>query len=192
MRFKFTKLKLRGLVLVEPEVGSDARGTFSEIYKSSVFSKAGIKETFVQDNRSVSQKGVLRGLHYQRRPFAQAKLVSCGRGRVLDVAVDLRRGSKTFKKWFGVELSGENRLSLFIPAGFAHGFLALEDGSELTYKCSKEYAPAYDAGIRWDDPAVGVKWPVKKPRLSEKDSNLPVLSAVKSRRIRQKVWRKER
>ncbi|MCX5786107.1 MAG: dTDP-4-dehydrorhamnose 3,5-epimerase [Elusimicrobia bacterium] len=179
MLFQFQKLKIQGLVLIKPEIGSDDRGTFSEIYKSSVFRKAGIKDAFVQDNRSVSKKGVLRGLHYQRRLFSQAKLVSCGRGRVFDVAVDLRKDSKTFKKWFGVELSGENRLSLFIPAGFAHGFLALADGSEVTYKCSKEYAPAHDAGIRWDDPAVGVKWPFKKPRLSEKDKNLPFLKSAK-------------
>jgi len=179
MNFTFTKLKLSGLVLVKPETGGDERGTFSEIYKSSVFRKAGIKDAFLQENRSVSKKSVLRGLHYQRRPFAQAKLVRCGRGRVFDVAVDLRRGSKTFGKWAGVELSGENCLTLYIPAGFAHGFLALADGSEVIYKCSKEYAPAFDAGVRWNDPAVSVKWPVKKPLLSEKDKNLPFVKDAK-------------
>ena len=184
MFFKFKKLKLRGLILVKPETGSDGRGIFSEIYKSSVFKRAGIKDIFVQENRSVSKKGVLRGLHYQREPFAQAKLVRCGRGRVFDVAVDLRRSSKTFGKWSGVELSAENGLALYIPAGFAHGFLALADGSEVIYKCSKEYAPAFDAGVRWNDPAVSVKWPAKKPRLSQKDKNLPFLSALKCRRIR--------
>ena len=179
MLFKFQKLKIQGLVLVKSETGSDKRGTFSEIYKSSVFKRAGIKDIFVQENRSVSKKGVLRGLHFQRRPFAQAKLVRCAVGRVFDVAVDLRRGSKTFGKWYGVELSGENCLALYIPAGFAHGFLALADGSEVIYKCSKEYAPAFDAGVRWNDPAVSVKWPVKKPRLSQKDKNLPLLKDAK-------------
>ena len=179
MLFQFQKLKIQGLVLIKPDIGSDERGTFSEIYKSSVFGKAGIKDAFVQENRSVSKKGVLRGLHYQRRPFAQAKLVSCGKGRVFDVAVDLRKNSKTFREWFGVELSGENRLMLFIPAGFAHGFLALADGSEVVYKCSKEYAPAYDAGVRWNDPAIGVEWGVKKPILSAKDNALPALKDAK-------------
>jgi len=179
MLFKFKKLKLPGLILVAPETGRDLRGTFSEIYKSSVFRKAGIKDVFVQENRSVSHKGVLRGLHYQRRPFSQAKLVRCGRGRVFDVAVDLRRSSKTFGKWEAVELSAENCLALYIPAGFAHGFIALAEGTEVIYKCSNEYAPAFDAGVRWNDRAINVKWPIAKPILSQKDENLPLLKEAK-------------
>jgi len=179
MRFIFKKTGIPGLVLVKPETGSDARGTYSEIYKFSVFKAAGLRAVFVQENRSVSARGVLRGLHFQRRPYAQAKLVSCGRGKVFDVAADLRPGSETFGKSFGVELSGENRLMLYIPEGFAHGFYALTGGAEVSYKCSKEYAPGHDAGVRWDDPDLAVKWPVKRPVLSPKDGALPLLRDIK-------------
>lgn len=175
MKFIFTKTSLPGLVIVKPEAGRDGRGTFSENYKASEFRKAGIKDIFVQENRSVSRKGVLRGLHYQRAPHAQAKLVRCGRGRIFEAAADLRPGSRTFGKAFTLELSEANGLMLYLPAGFAHGFYALTDGAEVMYKCSKEYAPAYDTGVRWNDPALGIKWPVKKPKLSPKDSKLPYL-----------------
>ena len=175
MRFIFRKTRIPGLVVVKPEVRRDARGCASENYKYSEFSKAGIREVFVQENRSVSSKGVLRGLHFQRAPHAQAKLVRCGAGRVYDVAVDLRPGSRTFGRSYGLELTPENGLQLFIPAGFAHGFLALESGSEVLYKCSREYAPDFDAGVRWDDPDLAVKWPAKRPLLSEKDKGLPLL-----------------
>ena len=176
MRFIFKKTPITGLVVVKPEVGSDERGTFSENYKASEFRKAGIKDVFVQENRSVSRKGVLRGLHYQRAPHAQAKLVRCGRGRIFEVAVDLRRGSRTFGRHYTLELSEANGLMLYIPAGFAHGFYALTDRAEVMYKCSKEYAPSHDAGVRWNDPALNINWPVKKPKLSPKDSTLPFLS----------------
>lgn len=175
MPFEFTKLKIAGLVLVKPRVLKDGRGFFMESYKLSDFRKAGIKEEFVQDNHSKSAKGILRGLHFQKRPFAQAKLVRCVRGRIFDVAVDLRKNSKTFRRWYGVELSDINGLMLYVPEGFAHGFVALENGTEIIYKCSKEYSKVHDAGIRWDDPSIGVEWGVKSPSLSEKDKNLPFL-----------------
>ncbi len=163
--------------MVKPEVGSDARGTFSENYKMSEFKKAGIKDVFVQENRSVSRKGVLRGLHFQLAPHAQAKLVRCGRGRIYDVAVDLRPRSRTYAKSFGLELSEANGLMFYIPAGFAHGFYALTDKAEVMYKCSKEYAPAYDSGVRWNDPKLAINWPLAgKPKISEKDGKLPFLS----------------
>ncbi|PJA11870.1 MAG: dTDP-4-dehydrorhamnose 3,5-epimerase, partial [Elusimicrobia bacterium CG_4_10_14_0_2_um_filter_56_8] len=151
MKFTFTKTELAGLIVVSPQVGSDERGTFSENYKMSEFKKAGIKDIFVQENRSVSRKGVLRGLHYQLAPHAQAKLVRCGRGRIYDMAADLRPRSKTYGKSFGLELSEANGLMLYIPAGFVHGFYALTDKAEVMYKCSKEYAPSHDSGVRWND-----------------------------------------
>jgi dTDP-4-dehydrorhamnose 3,5-epimerase len=175
MKFIFIKTRLPGAVVVKPETGRDGRGTFSENYKMSEFKKAGIKDVFVQENRSVSRKGVLRGLHFQRRPHAQAKLVRCGRGRILDVIADLRPGSKTFAKSFAIELSGANGLMLYVPPGFAHGFFALTGGAEVIYKCSREYAPSHDAGVRWNDPALRIKWPVKKPVLSAKDAALPLV-----------------
>ncbi|MCX5791140.1 MAG: dTDP-4-dehydrorhamnose 3,5-epimerase [Elusimicrobia bacterium] len=179
MNFIFTKTGIDGLVVVKPEAFSDARGTCSEIYKYSVFQAAGLGDVFVQENCSVSARGVLRGLHFQRGPFAQTKLVSCCRGRIFDVAVDLRPGSKTFGKSFGLELSGENRLLYYIPAGFAHGFYALADGAEVRYKCSKEYAPSHDAGVRWNDPDLAVAWPAGERILSAKDSALPLLKDSK-------------
>jgi len=129
----------------------------------------------VQENRSVSRRGVLRGLHFQRAPHAQAKLVCCRRGRIYDAVVDLRPRSKTYGESFGLELSGENGLMLYVPAGFAHGFCALADGSEVVYKCSDEYAPACEGGLRWNDPALKIKWPVKRPIVSERDAALPLL-----------------
>jgi dTDP-4-dehydrorhamnose 3,5-epimerase len=175
MRFEFISAPIKGLVLVKPEIRRDARGLASELYKHSELAKAGIKTTFVQENRSVSDKGVLRGLHYQRAPHAQAKLVRCARGRVFDVAVDLRRASGTFGRHFSVELSPENGLQLYIPAGFAHGFYSLAEGSEVLYRCSKEYAPEHDRGVRWNDPELAVDWPCARPKLSARDAGLPFL-----------------
>lgn len=176
MKFIFTETGLAGLIVVEPGVGKDERGTFSESYKMSEFKKAGVKDVFVQENRSVSRKGVLRGLHFQKAPHAQAKLVRCGRGRIFDAVADLRPGSKTYGKSYSIELSEVNGLLLYVPAGFAHGFCALTDKAEVIYKCSKEYAPSHDSGLRWNDPKLGIKWPVKKPKLSAKDSELPFLA----------------
>lgn len=176
MKFIFKKTPLAGLLVVKPEVGSDERGTFSENYKVSEFRKAGIKTLFVQENRSVSRKNVLRGLHYQTAPHAQAKLVRCGHGRIFEVAVDLRPRSATFGKSYTLELSEANGLMLYIPEGFAHGFYALTDNAEVMYKCSKEYAPAHDAGVRWNDPDLAIKWPCRRPVLSAKDKSLPLLA----------------
>lgn len=175
MPFEFEKMKLDGLVLVKPRIFTDARGFFVESYKKSDFEKAGIKENFVQDNHSRSSKDVLRGLHYQKSPVGQGKLVRCTLGRILDVAVDIRKDSATFRKWTGVELSAENAHMLYLPEGFAHGFLVLSDTAEIMYKCTREFSPAHDAGIRWNDPQIGIKWGVTEPALSAKDLKLPLL-----------------
>jgi dTDP-4-dehydrorhamnose 3,5-epimerase len=145
-----------------------------ETYKASYFIEAGINYTFVQDNHSKSKKGVLRGLHYQLNPKAQGKLVRCIKGKIWDVAVDIRKGSPWYGKWVGVELSEENKYMLWIPPGFAHGFVALED-SEIIYKCTEEYDPALDRGIIWNDPEVNITWTAVAPILSPKDSKLPML-----------------
>ena len=177
MPFEFEKLELAGAVLIKPRVFPDARGFFVEGYKKSDFAAAGIAAEFVQDNHSKSDKGVLRGLHYQKAPHAQAKLVRCGRGRIYDVAVDLRPRSKTYGKSFGIELSEANGLMLYIPEGFAHGFCAITDGVEVLYKCSGEYAPGHEGGVIWNDPKLKIKWPVKNPIISEKDLVWPQLDA---------------
>lgn len=174
----FKKLKIEGLILVEPVVFHDERGFFLESFKESEFAAAGITERFVQDNHSLSARNVIRGLHYQKEPSAQGKLVRVIKGRAWDVAVDLRPGSLSFGKLLGMELSEENRLMLYIPPGFAHGFAALSDEVHLLYKCTREYDPALDAGIRWDDPDLAVKWPVENPILSSKDRNLPLLRDI--------------
>lgn len=165
-------------MLVEPKVYADGRGFFLESYKESEFAAAGIDERFVQDNHSLSRKNVLRGLHFQRVPKAQGKLVRVIKGTVWDVAVDIRKDSPTFKRWHGVELSAENGLMLYIPPGFAHGFVALTDETHLMYKCTEEYDVALDTGIRWNDPDLAVDWPVKEPVLSLKDEELPMLKEV--------------
>ncbi|MCM2267866.1 MAG: dTDP-4-dehydrorhamnose 3,5-epimerase [Elusimicrobiales bacterium] len=181
MKFEFIKTQIKGLLMVRPETGRDERGTVSENYKASEFRKAGIKTLFVQENRSVSRKNVLRGLHYQRAPHAQAKLVRCGHGRIFEAVVDLRPSSRTYGKAYTIELSEANGLMLFIPEGFAHGFYALTDHTEVMYKCSKEYAPSHDTGLRWNDPDIAIKWPCKKPVLSAKDKNLPFLAQLKEK-----------
>ncbi|WP_158907796.1 dTDP-4-dehydrorhamnose 3,5-epimerase [Rectinema subterraneum] len=177
MPFTFTKAPIEGLVIIEPRAFPDERGFFMESYKQSDFEKAGIFGPFVQDNLSRSKKGVLRGLHFQRAPHAQGKLVRVSRGRAWDVAVDLRAGSPTFGSYFALELSEENRLLFWIPEGFAHGFLALEDDNELQYKCTAEYHAASDGGIRWDDPDLAIAWPDigMAPIVSAKDAALPLL-----------------
>ena len=175
MSFAFEKLELEGLVLVKPTIFKDGRGFFIEAYKRGDFEKAGIKEEFVQDNHSRSLKGVLRGLHFQRDPHAQGKLVRCIRGRIFDAAVDIRKGSATFGRWAGFELNEDNSWMLYIPPGFAHGFLVLSDDAEIIYKCTSEYSPADDGGIRWNDPQIAVAWGINNPVVSEKDKNLPLL-----------------
>jgi len=175
MPFTFIKCEIDGPVIIEPRVFGDDRGFFLESYKKSDFLSSGIDVEFSQDNHSLSSKGVLRGLHYQKPPFAQAKLLRVVKGAAWDVAVDIRKNSPTYKKWIAVELSGENKKMLYIPEGFAHGFVALTDEVQLMYKCSNEYSPQYDAGIIWNDPELAVKWPVISPVLSEKDLVLPLL-----------------
>lgn len=180
MPFEFERQKISGVVLVKPKVFGDSRGFFMESYKKSEFGVNGINVDFVQDNYSKSGRDVLRGLHYQRAPFAQAKLVRCSRGRIYDVAVDIRAGSETFGEYVKVELSEDNKYMLYIPEGFAHGFVVLSDEAELIYKTSAEYAPEYDSGIRWDDKDLNIDWGIDfEPVLSEKDKNLPYLKELK-------------
>ena len=167
---------LPGLVLLEPRVFRDQRGFFLETYIESVFHSLGISARFVQDNHAYSvQSGVLRGLHFQRPPHAQAKLVWVVRGKVLDVAVDLRRGSPTFGRHHAVELSAENMLRFFVPRGFAHGYMTLTPDAEFLYKVDAPYAAAADAGLLWSDPDLGIAWPAAEPILSPKDRLLPRL-----------------
>ena len=179
MPFEFEPLQIPEVILIKPKLFSDDRGFFLETYKRSDFERAGIGFDFIQDNHSGSKKGVLRGLHYQKRPAVQGKLVRCIRGIIFDVAVDIRIGSPTFGKWVGVYLSEENRHMLWIPPGFAHGFLVVSDYAEVIYKVShSEYSPTHDAGILWNDPDIGIEWPtnlVERVILSEKDAKLPRL-----------------
>lgn len=156
---EFIQTKLAGVVLIKPRVFADERGFFYESYNKSLFVANGIVDEFIQDNHSKSNKGVLRGLHYQLNPHAQGKLVRCISGAVFDVAVDIRRGSPTFAQWVGYELSAANKYMLWLPSGFAHGFVTLQDNSEFVYKTTAEYAPEYDRGIKYDDPAIGIVWP---------------------------------
>ncbi|MEI8377525.1 MAG: dTDP-4-dehydrorhamnose 3,5-epimerase [bacterium] len=174
MPFVFQKTKIEDVILVEPKVFGDNRGFFAETYKKSDFVQNGIMDDFFQDNHSKSTKGVLRGLHYQLNPKSQAKLVRCTNGRIFDVAVDIRGGSKTFGQWVGYELSEENKKMLYIPAGFAHGFVVLSDEAELLYKASNEFCQELDRGIRWNDPAINIDWGLDfEPLVSEKDNLQP-------------------
>ncbi len=177
----FTSVSPSGLIVVQPRALLDNRGEFFETYKRSEYAANGVTEDFVQDNHSVSVQGVLRGLHWQRSPHAQGKLVRVVVGAVWDVAVDLRADSPTFGTWFGIELSAQNRTQLYIPAGFAHGFVTLSDTAEFLYKCTAEYDRASEAGIRWDDPDLGITWPAVSVDyiVSEKDALLPRLKEVR-------------
>jgi dTDP-4-dehydrorhamnose 3,5-epimerase len=167
---------IEGLILFEAKTFKDERGFFRETFRAAEFAKMGL--SFVQDNESLSKAGVLRGLHFQRPPHTQAKLVRVSRGRAFDVAVDLRPGSKTYRQWAAYTLSAENGQQLFIPKGFAHGFLALEDDTVLSYKVSDYYDPDCDGGVLWNDPAIAVEWPCSKPQLSVKDAALPSLAEL--------------
>ena len=172
---KFTKTSIEGLVIIEPRVFGDERGYFLESYNEKEFEQAICKVSFVQDNESKSSKGVLRGLHFQKPPFNQAKLVRCIEGRVLDVAVDIRKGSPTYGKHVAIELSGENKKQVFVPKGFAHGFSVLSKTAIFAYKVDNRYAPESDSGIRYDDTELGIDWglPQEEIQLSEKDKDLP-------------------
>ena len=173
---KATETKLKGVYVLEPQVFGDARGWFMESWSKRKMEAAGIAVDFVQDNQSYSaQKGTLRGLHYQLDPMSQAKLLRATRGAIFDVAVDIRRGSPQFGQWVGVELSAENKRQLFIPRGFAHGFITLTDDVEVQYKADNYYAPECDGNIRWDGPDIAVAWPIAPTILSPKDEQAPTL-----------------
>ncbi|HRU33174.1 MAG TPA: dTDP-4-dehydrorhamnose 3,5-epimerase [bacterium] len=185
MPFNFVKLEIPEVILVEPVAFSDERGFFMETYKASEFKRNGIDYDFLQDNHSRSKRGVLRGLHYQLKPAEQGKLVRCIRGRIQDVAVDIRKGSPTYGRWVAVELSEDNKKMLWIPPGFLHGFVALEDDNEIIYKVTKEYSKEYDRGIIWNDPEIGINWGIDNPVLSEKDKRLPRLKEAENNFIYQ-------
>lgn len=173
---KFEKTKLEGVVIITPDVFGDHRGFFMESWSEHKMEEAGLHYNFVQDNHSMSSvKGTLRGIHFQKGDKAQAKLVRCVKGAVLDVAVDLRHESPTYKQWVAVELSAENKKQLMIPRGFGHGFVTLTDEVEFLYKADNYYAPEADGGIRWNDPEIGVDWGVDKPIISAKDEKNPFL-----------------
>lgn len=183
MPIEVTPLSIPDLRLITPRRFGDGRGFFSETYNHRDFVDAGMSMVFVQDNHSLSDTpGTLRGLHYQAPPRAQDKLVRCGRGRIFDVAVDLRVGSPSYGHWAGVELSFDSGQMLLVPAGFAHGFVTLEPGSEIIYKCSDLYAPETEGAIRWDDPDIGIDWPLdgRAPVLSERDAAAPRLRDIAS------------
>jgi len=176
---KIRKTKLEGVIEIEPDVHTDHRGFFMETYSKKKWAEFGLHVDFVQDNHSLStHAGTIRGLHYQREPAGQAKLVRVVAGAVFDVAVDIRPGSPTFGRWHGVVLSAANKRQLFIPRGFAHGFCTLEPNTEVVYKTDGYYDAEHDAGIRWDDPDIAVRWPADRPVLSDKDRNHPLLREV--------------
>jgi dTDP-4-dehydrorhamnose 3,5-epimerase len=178
MPFRFEPLSIPDVIRITPALHGDHRGFFSETYRASAFEEAGIRDVFLQDNHARSTRGVLRGLHYQAPPRAQAKLVRVVQGDVFDVAVDLRVGSPTFGQWAGGALSGEDGVILYIPEGFAHGYVCLSEQADLVYKVSNEFDASLDRGVAWDDPKIGIQWPVEKPTLSERDLSLPGLDAA--------------
>ena len=178
MPFEFEKMDILDVLIVKPKIFEDERGFFMETYKKPDFKRAGINVEFIQENHSKSKYGVLRGLHFQKEPYAQSKLVRCIKGRVVDVAVDLRQKSKTFGKYVSAELSDGNKLMLFIPKGFAHGFLVLSDEAEVVYKADNIYAPEYESGLIWNDSNVNIQWPTHNPVLSPKDQKWPTLKEL--------------
>lgn len=180
--FEKIETELPGVLVLKPRVFRDARGFFAETYHAQKFAELGIKGNFVQDNHSRSSRGTLRGLHYQLR-HPQAKLCRVIQGEVFDVAVDIRRGSPTFGKWVGVTLSAEEMNQIFIPAGFAHGFVVLSDTAEFLYKCSDFYDPLSEGGIAWNDPDINIGWKLADPLLSKKDSEYPALKSVGADRL---------
>lgn len=178
-KFVFKETKIKGLYLIDVTAFGDERGYFMETYNAADFRSAGLQYQFVQDNQSSSRKGVLRGLHFQKK-YAQAKLVRVLKGEVFDVAVDLRRGSETYGQWVGVILSEANKRQLMIPRGFAHGFLVMSDYAEFAYKCDELYHPEDEGGLKWDDPDIGIEWPeTEELVLSEKDKRHPSLAELK-------------
>jgi dTDP-4-dehydrorhamnose 3,5-epimerase len=178
MSFRFERLEIPDVVLIEATVSTDERGFFKEMYRFSDFASAGLPRPFVQDNVSRSTRGVLRGLHYQKPPKAQTKLIGVVRGVVYDVVVDLRKGSPAYGRWVGVELSDHSHRLLYVPEGFAHGFCVLSDLADVMYKVTAEYAPELERGVVWNDPDIGVRWPIKAPRVSARDAGLPRLREI--------------
>jgi len=176
MPFRFTRLALPEVILIEPNVFPDKRGFFFEAYKYSDFSRHGISEQFVQENHSHSAQGTLRGLHYQKMPKAQGKLVRVVVGEIFDVTVDIRKGSPRYGRWIGISLSVQNNKMLYIPPGFAHGACVLSEEAGLLYMVTAEYAPSSEAGVIWNDPALAIDWPVKEPILSSRDQTWPTLA----------------
>jgi dTDP-4-dehydrorhamnose 3,5-epimerase len=171
---KFTDTPLVGLKAIEPDKFDDERGYFLKSFEKNVFAKQGIEFSMTQANHSFNKlKGTLRGMHLQENPFAEAKLVQCVKGKVYDIALDLRKDSQTYGKWYGLELSEENKNVLFIPEGFAHGFETLEDNTEVLYFMSGEYSKPHEWGVRWDDPAFGITWPMPPVVIADKDKNWP-------------------
>ena len=167
-----------GLIVIEPTTHSDSRGWLQETYRQNVLAELGITDDFVQDNQSRSARGVLRGLHFQVGDHPQAKLVRCARGAIVDVAVDLRRGSPTYGNWEAWQLDDERGLQMYIPVGFAHGFVVLSDVADVVYRCSDYYDPTGDSGIRFDDPDIGVEWPGAPHSVSDRDANAPLLADI--------------
>jgi dTDP-4-dehydrorhamnose 3,5-epimerase len=179
MPFDFKRLAIPEVLLITPRVQSDSRGFFMETYKRSAFAAAGVSEVFVQENHSRSLRGVLRGLHFQRPPQAQSKIVRVVSGKIFDVAVDLRPDSATRGRWVGTDLSADDRTMMYIPAWCAHGFCVLSEQAEVVYHASAEYSPEHEAGIMWNDPAVGITWPVSEPTVSDRDKRWPQLAGVR-------------
>jgi dTDP-4-dehydrorhamnose 3,5-epimerase len=180
-QFTFTQTPIEGLYIIEPKAFGDHRGYFMETYNYEDFKSAGLDMVFVQDNQSKSKKGVLRGMHFQTK-YSQGKLVRVIKGEVFDVAVDLRKGSKTYGQWYGVLLSEENKKQFYVPEGFAHGFIVTSEEAEFVYKCTNFYHPEFEGGIAWNDPDVGIEWPleeIEEVLLSEKDKKAPKLSDIK-------------
>ncbi|MCU0416515.1 MAG: dTDP-4-dehydrorhamnose 3,5-epimerase [Cytophagaceae bacterium] len=173
---EFRALSLKDLILITPDVFGDSRGFFLESYNKETFTKAGLPVEFVQDNHSKSDQNVLRGLHFQRPPYTQGKLVRCIKGSIRDIVVDLRKSSPTYLKWEAVVLDDKSMQFLYVPEGFAHGFVTLEP-CEVQYKCTNVYHKASEGGIRWSDPSLGLPWGIKEPIVSEKDQLLPTLNS---------------
>ena len=175
MSVLITRTEIDGLLVAETKIFGDERGFFYEAFSQKTWGAAGFSETFVQDNLSKSAKGTLRGLHYQVEPHGMGKLVRVLRGAIWDVAVDLRRGSPTFAKWMGHTLTGENGLALWVPVGFAHGFISLEDDTLVYYKCTNTYTPEAERSVLYCDPAIGIEWPIEPTSVSKKDTAAPLL-----------------
>ena len=170
------KVKLDGVLIIKPQIYEDTRGWFCESYKKEALSNIGINDNFIQDNHSFSrERGTLRGLHLQINPKSQSKLVRCTRGSIKDIVVDVRKNSPTYKQWFAIELSSTNMIQLYVPKGFLHGFVTLTEDVEVEYKVDEYYSKNYDRSIRYDDPELNIDWGIKKPILSEKDENAPLL-----------------